>query len=175
MRRKVNKIIYKDEAVMEIQLTRGYSVVIDREDYPTIKDLRWLTIVAPYTCYAMHSYTKNGKRGAIPMHRLILGINDPGVLVDHVNRNGLDNRRGNLRTCTARQNCYNTKRRTDNTSGYKGVHLHFGKWQARVVVNGKRISLGHFDNLMDAVRVRDEAAAKHYGQYAYLNIPPEQK
>ncbi len=91
----------------------------------------------------------------------------PEDQIDHVNGNRLDDRFINLREATNRDNCRNRGTRCDNTSGHKGVHWikHCKKWQARVVVNEIRTSLGLFTNIEDAVAAYKEAAKASYGEF----------
>lgn len=104
------------------------------------------------------------------MHRVIIGA-QPNQLVDHINRNKLDNRCSNLRIVTNSQNVINSSARANNSSGYKGVtwHKKNGKWQASVMVNYKRHHLGQFTNVVDAARVYNDACRKYFGDFAYLN------
>lgn len=96
-------------------------------------------------------------------------------LVDHINGDGLDNRRANLRPATASQNNANKKISRRNTSGYKGVawHAASGRWRAYLGVNGKQKSLGYFADPAEAGRAYDTAALAHYGEFAVLNFPKE--
>ena len=107
------------------------------------------------------------------MHRQIL--NAPHfLLVDHINRNGLDNRKANLRTATYTQNSRNRQKTNKNTwSKYKGVTFDYRrkKWLARIVVNRKKRHLGSFNNELDAGRAYDRAAGELYGEFAVLNFP----
>jgi hypothetical protein len=86
----------------------------------------------------------------------------------------LDNRRENLRICTNAQNIQNSKRRSDNTSGFKGVSFEkdSGKWVARVTIPGTKTqkNLGRYDSAEEAGRVYDEAAKMHYGEFALPNL-----
>jgi hypothetical protein len=93
--------------------------------------------------------------------------------VDHINHNGLDNRRINLRIATARQNKQNTKIQKSNTSGYKGVTKDRTKWRAMIRISGKRVHLGMFDDKRDAAIAYNRAAIKYHGDFACINdIPP---
>ena len=106
------------------------------------------------------------------MHREILKAPD-GIYVDHINRNGLDNRKANLRLATRQQNARNTpKTRRTTHSKYTGVSLRarHGKWCATIFANGRNTHLGHFDNQLDAAKAYDKAAKKHYGEFAVLNF-----
>lgn len=100
----------------------------------------------------------------------------PVKVVDHINLNGLDNRRGNLRLCTDGQNKANGRIRRDNTSGYRGVYWNASanKWQAYISVNSKRLYLGVFSDPWDAAVAYNDAALKHFGEFARINQFKEQ-
>ncbi len=103
------------------------------------------------------------------MHRFILGleIGDKRI-TDHVNGNGLDNRRKNLRRVTVQQNNSNRVRlRCDNTSGCTGVVRHQGRWRVQICVNGKCYHVGCFTNKKKAISARREAAKKYFGEFAH--------
>ncbi len=90
-----------------------------------------------------------------------------GVAVDHINGNRDDNRISNLRLATSSQQMCNTRIRSDNTSGVKGVSRHFrGKWAAEIKMNGKKKFLGLFDDLQSAARVRKAAEERYHGEFA---------
>lgn len=96
-----------------------------------------------------------------------------GLRTDHINRDSCDNRRANLRICTNRQNLLNSKTRL-NKSGYKGVHLRYGKYWAIVRPHGEDCRAGGFESPEDAARAYDALAVKHFGEYAGLNFPQPQ-
>jgi len=104
------------------------------------------------------------------MHILITGYKI-GRRVDHINGNGLDNRRSNLRIATSQQNNRNRKICNLNTSGFKGVRLDRNKWRADIRIDGKRKNLGRFVNPEAAAAAYDEAARKYFGEFATLNFP----
>lgn len=109
-----------------------------------------------------------GKEKSIKLHRLI--TNAPaGMVVDHINHNVLDNREENLRVCTQTQNSYNTKMKSNNTSGYIGVTWNekLNKWQSAITVNRKSIYLGVFKDINDAVTIRRKAEIKYFGEFRY--------
>jgi AP2 domain. len=90
--------------------------------------------------------------------------------VDHKNRNGLDNRRSNLRLCSDMQNKHNMAPYKNNKSGLKGVTFFQGKyWRATIVVNKKQISLGLYKTPGEAARAYDEAALANFGEFARIN------
>jgi hypothetical protein len=100
------------------------------------------------------------------LHRLILEA-QRGELVDHLNLNGLDNRRENLRLATKAQNSQN--RLAYGKSGYKGVTLDNGRWRSQIFVGGKNLNLGRYKNRENAARAYDKAAVKFFGVQARIN------
>ena len=154
----------------KIPLTQGKFALVDKED---------VLFLCQWTWYYKDGYAvrkKNGQR--IYMHRVILermGFNDFEES-DHINRNRLDNRREYLRTATRAQNSYNRNKQKNNTSGYIGVYRHKKNknWTAQIVVNGKNIYLGSFDNEIMAARMYDIFAIKYHGEFASLNFPKAQ-
>ena len=108
-------------------------------------------------------------------HRLIMGITDPKIQVDHINGNKLDNRKENLRLATHQQNQHNVGPQKNNKSGYKGVSSNKKnkKYQARIMAKNKRVSLGCFDDPVEAARAYDRAALELFGEFAWTNFPKE--
>lgn len=120
--------------------------------------------------YACVRPTIDGRRSPLYLHRLILGAKK-GERVDHINGNGLDNRRENLRFATASGNGANSRTYRNNTSGYKGVHWEHrrGKWYANLTHQGKTIFIGRFDLPEDAARAYDAKAVEIHGEFARTN------
>ena len=137
-----------------IKLTQGKFALVSDEDYEYLNQWKWFAHKGYTTFYAIrHSLTINKKRTLIYMHRVIaerMGIKNP----DHIDRNGLNNQRNNLREATKSQQRANQNLRSNNTSGYKGVcwHKKAKKWVAQIRVNKKYIYLGLFTNIKDAAR-----------------------
>lgn len=104
------------------------------------------------------------------LHRLLL---PDAEFVDHINGNGLDNRRSNLRLCTRSENARNSRKPSNNSSGYKGVswHKRTKKWRADIRNENRQRSLGSFDNALDAAHAYDRAARVMHGEFARLNFP----
>lgn len=154
----------------EIDLGRGYVAIVDDDDYDWLTQYRWRLLGDPEkrrTLYATSWAVKRPKTTF--MHRLIMGA-EPGQVVDHINGEGLDNRRENLRVCTHRQNQQNRRRSVNNKTGYKGVIFHENRYRASIQLDGKQSPVGAFRCPLKAARAYDVAALKHYGEFANLNF-----
>lgn len=126
-----------------IPLTKGYEAVIDAADVPLVDGFDWCAHPQKRTTYAQRKDRTGAKPRTVYLHRAIMG--EPAVLhVDHVDGDGLHNRRANLRTVTHAQNQHNAKLRSDNCSGRKGVSKVGNKWVANICVAKKRSRLGAF-------------------------------
>ena len=136
-------------------------IIVDEEDFPLISAYKWYPHKFGNQFYAS---TSTG----ILMHRLIMNAKQ-GQLVDHKNRNGLDNRRENLRLCTQSQNLHN-RPSIGGTSKYKGVSKVGNRWRSYIWKNYKRTHLGYFSSEEDAAKAYDKAAIKLIGDFAYLNF-----
>lgn len=157
--------------MIEILLTRGYSTVVDDEDYYELSQYRWHTQTGKQdTIYAARK--EDGKH--ILMHRQILCATD-GILVDHKDGNGLNNRRANLRFATKGQNQANSRTRDNKTSRFRGVcwHNNRAKWIAQINTPYGAKNLDGFDNEEDAAKAYDKAALKRFGEFARLNFSGE--
>lgn len=101
------------------------------------------------------------------MHRFLIGAK--GEFVDHINGDGLDNRKSNLRLCSNAQNVQNTGLTRANTSGYKGIRLRNGRWDSRITCLNKTYHLGVFSTKEEAARAYNAAAIELHGEFARLN------
>jgi len=116
---------------------------------------------------------KGNKETLIYIHQEVIEV-PKGMVIDHINHDGMDNRRANLRPATYSQNLYHRKKRSGAMySKYKGVHWHKNhrKWLARITFEKKTIHLGYFRNEIEAARAYDEATKKYHGEFASLNFP----
>ena len=150
--------------------------LIDIIDFKIVSQYRWHCIVKSNTSYARtHIYNPpNVIHHSILMHRLLIEIpTNSKLMIDHINGNGLDNRRKNIRLATNIENGRNSKRPRNNASGFKGVSWvnRDNKWLARIMITGKRLFLGYFDNPEDAAKAYDKAALKYHKNFAQLNFP----
>lgn len=155
--KKPRELIEKENHI-EIIFKNGEIGLFDKEDRELLKKARWFLDVEGYPV---------GKADGINAryHRHLM--KHPKMIVDHINRNRLDNRKANLRLCTIAENVRNAGINKNNTSGYTGVYkLSKNKWRAAIGVDGKSIHLGHFDNIEDAVKARRDAELKYFKEFA---------
>lgn len=157
-----------------IPLTQGREALVDDCDFEYLMQWTWWFASMPrYTGYARRKRI-NGDSG-VYMHCLIgsrAGLSFEGQQIDHVDGNGLNNCRSNLRVATHAQNQQHRPRlNCNNTSGFKGVgwKKHAGKWEAHIGVNGRKQHLGYFDDPRDAALAYNSAALEYYGEFACLN------
>ncbi len=149
--------------------------IVDAADYYRLSKYTWWVHRRKKLCKALRLTQEGGLQYPIYMHREILRP-EKGKVVDHINRDGLDNRRSNLRAATSLQNNMNRPSKK-GTSEYKGVFFksQAKRWKARISVDGKRMHLGFFEDEIEAARAYDAAAKKYYGEFAYLNFPAKRK
>ncbi len=154
----------------KIRLTQGKFAFVDDEDFEELNKHKWHISGAGRHIYAERHESKPILRHIL-MHRQIM--NTPkGMDTDHIDGNGLNNQRGNLRVCTHAENLRNCRRGTSNTTGFKGVSFEkfTGKYRSIINVNGKIIRIGRFVDLEMAARAYDIAAKKYFGEFAVLNF-----
>jgi hypothetical protein len=165
------------EAFRKIYLGEGEFTIVDPDVYYRLGSFKWCAAGGDDgKMYAARILRKTicGRIKTMYLHREIM---DPpkGLLVDHKNRNPLDNLRSNLRLATASQNMQNVSKMKNTSSRFFGVcfHKRRNKWVASICFEGKKIWLGYFDNEIDAARAYDEAAKKYHKDFARLNFPEE--
>lgn len=146
---------------------KGEEFYFDIEDYDKIKDYCWWK---HHTGYIMtNAIQENGKRKIIYLHKVVMDCTYSGRLqiVDHINGNKEDCRKCNLRYATAQQNNRNRKVRKNNTSGYNGVQWNrwHKVWEVSIGIDYKRTYVGTSKDLNEAIRLRQEAEKKYYGDW----------
>jgi len=140
----------------KIPLTRGKFAIVDPEDYYQLSRYKWHTEKTSSTFYASRGCSKRHRKSGFIrfMHRYIIKA-PRNMCVDHINHNGLDNRKANLRLATSAQNSRNRKKNTTKTtSKYKGVFWSKKrkKWLAQIVLNKKQSYLGLFEDETEAAK-----------------------
>jgi hypothetical protein len=157
-----------------IPLTQGKVAIVDDEDYEELNKYKWHADDSTGLWYAKRNVGIEGKRTTIKMHRQLMGFPE-GKEIDHINHDGLDNRRENLRVCTHGQNQRNHLRRKDNTSGLIGVSWHTiaKKWRAYIQKDKTLIHIGYFNDKTEAGHAFDNKAIELFGEFAALNFPGE--
>lgn len=155
-----------DGDVAYVTLTKGYEAVIDATDVPLVASFNWCAKPDCNTVYAIRADRSSGKHTTLLMHRELMKADD-GIEIDHINGNGLDNRRRNLRFSTKSQNQMNQRLSKANTSGVKGVHFLKSdkKFQAYIKANGKRINLGTHATQEEARLARIAASSALHGDF----------
>ena len=151
-----------------IALTRGKVTIVDEEDFEELNKYKWHARIQTYT--GAFRAKRYGNPIEVDMARQIMNC-PPGLEVDHINGNLLDNRRCNLRICTHGENMRNRKLQKNNTTGYRGVTMvHPSKrYTAQIYEKRRKIHIGTYDTPEDAARAYNVAALANYGEFARLN------
>lgn len=147
-----------------------FKVLIDDED----------KFILDYICYIVPRGKNSNtfyceafinRKNKIGIHRLIMKVNNSKLSVDHINGNGLDNRKENLRICSHKENLRNSRKPKNNTSGYKGVSWDKSRnrWKAYIIFDYKFKYLGRFKIKKDAALAYNKAAKDLFGEFAKLN------
>lgn len=159
-------------AVREIQLTRGFVALVNDEDYERVAAFEWHALTTGGKVYAARKEGTRRTSRSVLLHRFVLGV-EQSVLVDHIDGDGLNCRRLNLRAATSSQNQGNRRRNRNGSSQFKGVGWHAGakKWRARISRAGVVREIGLFADERDAARAYDAAARVQFGSFAAVNFP----
>ena len=160
-----------------IRLSQGKYAIVDPEDYVWLSLNKWYACNRDRTYYAIRGQWSPilKKRLTISMHREIIDVPE-GLFADHINHNGWDNRKANLRPATAADNARNARYPKINTSSkYRGVWYNKKKkrWRAVIGINNTRKVIGNFRDEIDAAKAYDKAAKHFYREFAILNFPED--
>lgn len=169
----------------EIKLTKGHVTLVDDEDFEYLNQFRWFANIQKDGRIAVVKNRSDLEPIHIKMHRLILGISDPKIKVDHRDRNPLNNQRNNIRSCNLAQNNCNATSAKNSTSKYLGVSFHKGEvkrktrtglkvynspaWRATIFKDYKQINIGRFKTEQEAALAYNEKAKELHGEFANLN------
>lgn len=152
----------------KIPMKTGKFALVDDQDYEFVSGYNWYEQKCGHSKDNSYAYARVPMTGArVAMHRMILEA-QKGQQIDHINGDGLDNRRANLRFATQSQNLASAR---NHKNKYRGVHWNknLGKWQANIQVNKKLHYLGVFTDDKEAARAYNEAAKEHFGEFAWQN------
>jgi hypothetical protein len=156
----------------------GLVALVDDDAYGKVMEAGpWRPLLSRKTFYATRNIYRSGRRTTQLLHNFIAELYGLPKSLDHANRDGLDNRRENLRPATGTQQVANQELRSDNSSGFRGVYRRRDtlRWQSRIFCAGRGVSLGCFDSPEDAARAYDKAAVDLFGEFAFLNFPDEMR
>lgn len=163
--------------MIEVSLSQGAVALVDDIDAELVRRYSWQLLRSRSVSFhaRTHAHKRDGKRHTVLMHRMILGdpiLGEPDGAIDHINGDGLDNRRANLRFANHHQNGGNSRTR-GGSSIYKGVSWkkEYGRWSAQIGEAGKTVYLGYFDDEVSAAIAYDAAARRVFGPFAALNFP----
>jgi leucyl aminopeptidase (aminopeptidase T) len=151
------------------------AVLYDAEDADKVESYVW-HIVKGHSTFYVYRQTPRPNRTQIAMHRELADC-PKGKMVDHANKNGLDNRKGNLRICTMSENMMNRKKTRQNSTGHKGVYKTgdslLNPYSSKIQKDKKVYCLGHYKTPEEAARAYDKKAIELHGEFALLNFPKD--
>jgi hypothetical protein len=153
---------------IQVPLSRGLFATIDAADTALVAQFRWYARPKDAKSLGFYAFAKPTQKITIYMHRLLLAA-PAGMQVDHVDGDGLNNRRSNLRLATQQLN--NVNREYTSASGFRGVYRNKNRWRAMIDVRKRHINLGNYVDPADAARAYYAAARKYFGEFARLNFP----
>lgn len=151
-----------------IELTQGFVALVDDADYENVNQYKWRVWrnKKRTVAYAVTGQTCNDNFQS--MHQFLMGTAPEGLVWDHIDLDGLNNQRSNLRLATRSQNVIHQRARDDNKTGCKGLAWVRGQWEVRLGLNNKRIYIGGYPTKAEAIAAYNEAAKKYHGEFAVL-------
>jgi hypothetical protein len=151
----------------------GNVAIVDEDDYSELSKFKWFVMSNGYAARSCW-LKEEGRSESVLMHRQIMDV-QPGLMVDHINMNILDNRKENLRIATRSENMVNSKKRISGKNPYKGVHWskQHSKWKVEITKDYKNNFIGLFEDPETAARAYDATAVKFFGDFALLNFPDD--
>lgn len=160
-RKRTSMVEIFDDGSAIVTTAKGVQIAIDAADAEKAMRYSWCISKTGY------AVANTGSR-VIKMHRYLLDILDePSLVVDHINGNTLDNRRSNLRVCRQDENLRNMKKKVSNTSGYSGIRkTPHGTYNVRITFERKEIHVGNYSTLEEAIEAREQAERTYFGQFA---------
>lgn len=158
--------------IEKITLTRGQVALVDTQDFLGLKQFKWIAIPSQHGWRAYRRSLKGefDKKRTVYMHQQILGF--PDCEVDHINHDGLDNRRCNLRLASRHQNAAHSLWRRPH--GFRGIYRKGNRWISRITARGRLCYLGCFLTAREAAHAYDRAAVSKFGEFSVLNFPSQQ-
>lgn len=160
---KGNEYVVKGDCV-EFKTTDGATYLVDLDDFDLVKESKWIDNASGYLVRNLNQNTIQR------LQRVVMNVNDPNLVVDHINGDRHDNRKCNLRVTTNKNNSRNARLAKNNSSGYTGVReLSNNRYQARIMVDRKEINLGHYEAFEEAKIARIKGEQKYFGEYAPSN------
>jgi hypothetical protein len=163
----------------KIPLTQGKFALVDDADFEYLNQWGWIVSRSNNKFYACrrHGIKEGGRGKIITMHRVIMEDSVKGLDTDHIDGNGLNNQRSNLRACTRAENVRNRRKPSVNNELYTGIKKYSGvfktTWRAIIGHDGTVEHLGQFPTPEAAARAYDQAAKKYFGEFARLNFPEQ--
>ena len=166
----INRVEYYEDFVKIFFSNCDSFTTVDTDDYLKVKDYGWSRVSTNTNglYYAKARIRGKAVDSRVSLHQLLMPTEE-GFVPDHIDGDGLNNRRHNLRIVTNSQNGMNTSLFSNNTSGTKGVYWHnrSSKWKAQINVDNRRINLGTFQCKRDAITRRRLAEVEYFGEYSY--------
>lgn len=152
---------YAEVIIYNKQCKEIARAIIDLDDIARVKQHKW----------SYHNGYVINRKFNLSLHRFIMNNPSDDVIIDHINRNPLDNRKCNLRPCSSQENCMNKGIQSNNSSGFPGVSYKKdkNKWKAYISINRRQIYLGYFDCIEDAIKARKQAEIDYFGEFSPNN------